>query len=43
MSEQNEHRQHCTIDIPPGVASGRWKLHVIANGIASEHVWVDNG
>ena len=39
----HQHRQHCTVDIPSGMASGKWKLHVIANGIASEHVWVDIG
>jgi len=36
-------RKSCVIDIPATMAKGRWKLVVIANGIASEAIWVDIG
>ena len=37
----HNHRQHCTIDIPATIPHGHYRLHVIANGIASEHVEVE--
>jgi hypothetical protein len=37
----HHHRQHCTIDIPATLAHGHWKLQVVTNGIASEHVTID--
>lgn len=36
-------RKSCTIDIPSGLAKGKWKLTVIANGIPSESIWVEIG
>ena len=36
-------RQSCTIDVPAAAPHGHYKLHVIANGIASEHVTVEIG
>jgi len=41
MTVGHHHHQHCTIDIPATAPHGHWKLVVIANGIASEHVSVE--
>jgi hypothetical protein len=35
--------KHCTIDIPSGLATGKYELVVIANGIPSESIWVEIG
>jgi hypothetical protein len=39
----HDHRESCTIDIPASLATGKWELVVIANGIASESIWVEIG
>lgn len=36
-------RKSCVIDIPAGLAIGKWKLEVIANGIPSEPLWIGIG
>ena len=37
------HRKSCTIDVPATIAHGKWKLVVVANGIASEPIGVEIG
>jgi len=40
---EHHDRKHCTIDIPSSLATGRYELVVIANGIPSDPIWVEIG